>query len=97
MPVFRDVELTNDRINSEFTVCSVMSDSLQPLCAVAHQASLTRRFSRQEYWSGLPFPSPGDLPNPGIEPLSPALQAGSLPLSHQVYYKAYPLLNGTSS
>ena len=36
-------------------------------------------FSRQEYWSGLPFPSPGDLPNPGIEPRSPALQAYSLP------------------
>ena len=35
-------------------------------------------FSRQEYWSGLPFPSPGDLPNPGIEPGSPALQADSL-------------------
>ena len=37
------------------------------------------RFSRQGYWSGLPFPSPGDLPNPGIEPGSPALQADSLP------------------
>ena len=35
-------------------------------------------FSRQEYWSGLPFPSPGDLPNPGIEPKSPPLQADSL-------------------
>ena len=41
----------------------------------AHQALLSRRFSRQEYWSGLPFPSP----NPGIEPKSPALQADSLP------------------
>ena len=40
-------------------------------------------FSRQEYWSGLLFPSPGDLPNPGIEPGSPALQVDSLPLSHQ--------------
>ena len=40
-------------------------------------------FSRQEYWSGLPCPSPGDLPDPGIEPVSPALQADSLPLSHQ--------------
>ena len=37
-------------------------------------------FSRQEYWSGLPFPSPGDLPNPGIEPGSPPLQAHSLPI-----------------
>ena len=36
-------------------------------------------FSRQEYWSGLPFPSPGDLPNPGIEPRSPKLQVDSLP------------------
>jgi len=35
-------------------------------------------FSRQEYWSGLPFPSPGDLPDPGIEPKSPALQADAL-------------------
>ena len=45
---------------------------------VAHQATLSMRFSRQEYWSGLPFSSPGDLPDPGIEPRSPALQAGSL-------------------
>ena len=42
------------------------------------QAPLSMGFSRQEYWSGLPFPSPGDLSNPGIEPRSPALQAGSL-------------------
>jgi len=40
-------------------------------------------FSRQEYWSGLPFPSPGDLPNPGIKARSPALEANFLPLSHQ--------------
>ena len=39
---------------------------------VAHQAPPSMEFSRQEYWSGLPFPSPGDLPNPGIEPSSPA-------------------------
>ena len=45
---------------------------------VARQASLFMRFSRQEYWIGLPFPSPGDLPNPGIEPTSPALQADAL-------------------
>ena len=43
------------------------------------QASLPMEFSRQEYWSGLPFPSPGTLPDPGIEPGSPALQANSLP------------------
>ena len=46
---------------------------------VAHQAPLSMEFSRQEYWSGLPFPSPGYLPNPGIEPGSPALQANSVP------------------
>ena len=43
------------------------------------QAPLSMGFSRQEYWNGLPFPSPGDLPNPGIEPGPPALQANSLP------------------
>ena len=46
---------------------------------VAHQAPLSMGFSRGEYWSGLPFPSPGDLPDPGIEPGSPALQADALP------------------
>ena len=45
---------------------------------VAHQAPLSMDFSRQEYWSGLPFSSPGDLPDQGIEPRSPALQADSL-------------------
>ena len=45
----------------------------------AYQAPQSMEFSRQEYWSGLPFPSPGDLPNPGIEPGSPALQADALP------------------
>ena len=59
--------------------CSVMSNSLQP-----HRLQLTSLlcpwgFSRQGYWSGLPCPPPGDLPNPGIEPRSPALQANSLP------------------
>ena len=46
---------------------------------VAYQAPLSMGFSRQEYWSGVPFPSPEDLPNPGIEAGSPALQADSLP------------------
>ena len=45
---------------------------------VACQTPPSMGFSRQEYWSGLPFPSPGDLPDPGMEPGSPALQAGSL-------------------
>ena len=47
---------------------------------VAYQVPLSMGFSRQEYWSGLPFPSPGNLPNPGIEPESPALQVDSLPI-----------------
>ena len=46
---------------------------------VFYQALPSMGFSRQEYWSGLPFPSPGDLPNPGIEPGSPTLQADALP------------------
>ena len=45
--------------------------------SAAHQAPLPMGFSRQKYWSGLPFPSPGDLSDPGIEPGSPALQADS--------------------
>ena len=45
---------------------------------VAHQAPPAMGFSRQEYWSVLPFPSPGDLPHPGIEPRSPTLQADAL-------------------
>ena len=48
--------------------------------AAASQAPPSMGFSRQEYWSGLPFPSPGDLPDPGIEPGSPALQADSFSL-----------------
>ena len=61
-----------------------MSDSATPW-TVAHQAPLSVEFPRQEYWSGLLFPIPGDLPDPGIEPknsVSPALQAGFLPLCH---------------
>ena len=46
---------------------------------VAHQTSPSMEFFSQEYWSGLPFPSPGGLPNPGIEPRSPTLQADALP------------------
>ena len=51
------------------TLCDPMDSSL-------HQAPLSMGFSRQENWSGLPFPSPGNLPNPGIEPASPALADG---------------------
>ena len=56
----------------------VVSNSATPR-TVARQAPLSVGFSRQEYWSGLPVPSPEDLPDPGIEPRSPALQADSLP------------------
>ena len=52
---------------------------LATLWTIAHRAPLSMGFSRQEYWSGLPFPSPGDLPNPGMEPASlmfPALVVG---------------------
>ena len=55
-----------------------MSNSVT-LWTVAHQAPLSIGFSRREYWSGLPFPSPGDLLNPGIKPGSPALKADFLP------------------
>ena len=51
------------------------------LWTVAHQAPLSTGFSRQEYWSGLPCPPPGDLPDPGIKPASPTLQVDSLPLN----------------
>ena len=63
--------------------CSLVSDTFATPWTVAHQAPPSMGFPRQEYWSGLPFPSPGDLPNTGIEHLSPALAGGSLPLSHQ--------------
>ena len=61
---------------------SVVPNSATPLTA-AHQAPLSMRFSRQGYWSGMLLPSPGDLPNPGIEPRSPVLQADSLPTELQ--------------
>ena len=56
---------------------SVMSDSVTPR-TIAHQVPLSMDFSRQEYWRGLPCPLPGNLPNPGIKPESPALQVDSL-------------------
>ena len=68
------------------SVASVVSDSLQPHGGLAHQAPLSTGFSRQESWSGLPSPAPGDLTDSGIEHRSLkalASQADSLPLSHQ--------------
>ena len=65
---------------------SEVPQSCPTLCdpwTVAREAPLSRGLSRQEHWSGLPFSSPGDLPNPGIEPVSLALQADSLPAEPQ--------------
>ena len=54
-------------------VTSVVSDSFVTPWTIAHQAPLSMGFPGQDYWSGLPFASPADLPDPGIEPMSPAL------------------------
>ena len=59
--------------------CSVVSNTLWPPWTIAYQASPYMGFSRQDYWSALPFPSPWDLPNPGIELRYPTLQADALP------------------
>ena len=59
--------------------CSAVSDSLQSYGLWPARLLCPWGFSRQEYWSGLPFPSPGDLSNPGVKPVSPALQMDSLP------------------
>ena len=79
-----------------FTFSDLMTTAIGYLCmcaqscttlwnpwTVAHHAPLSMEFSRQEYWSGLPVPSQGDLPNPGIEPRSPTLQADSSPAKPQ--------------
>ena len=63
---------------NRFHICSRVGLFATPW-TVVHQVLLSMEFSRQEYWSGFPFPSPGDLPNLGIKPRSPALQADSLP------------------
>ena len=60
-----------------------MSNSFVTPWTTAGQAPLSMGSPEKEYWCGLPFPSPGDIPDPGIEPTSPALQLGSLPQSHQ--------------
>ena len=63
-------------------LCPTLCD---PMDCVAHQASLSMGFSRQEYWSGLQYPAPGDFPDPGLKPVAPAaptLQTGSLLISH---------------
>ena len=80
------------RVPGELSLMEVESTKFQPVCVshsirsdfvmprtTALQAPPSMGFSRQEYWSGLPFPSPGNLPDPGIESGSPALQADALP------------------
>ena len=74
----QDVERITTALNSAVLSGSVVSNS-ETLWTVACQAPLSMEFSRQEYWSGLPCPPPGDLPNPGTKPRCPALQADSLP------------------
>ena len=66
-------------IHSNSSLVTKLCQTLVTLWTVACQAPLSMEFSRQEYWSGLPFPSPGDLTDLGIKPRSPALQADSLP------------------
>ena len=68
---YKGKEYEKDYIYVCMHACSVMSDSATQW-TVACQAPLSRGFFRQEYWNGLPFPSPGDHPDPGIEPMSPA-------------------------
>ena len=86
LTIFTDGKLTSYHLLTIFTsshallvsyLCAVLSHSSRVRLfatpwTVPRQAPLSMGFPRQEYWSGLPFPSPGDLPNPGIEPRSPA-------------------------
>ena len=68
-----------------------MSNSFATPWIIAHQDPLPMGFSKQEYWSEFPFPTPGDLPDPGIKPVRPASQADSLPLSHHREDPVYKL------
>ena len=77
--------LTNDKRDKSTRDMCVCAQSLSRVqlfatsCTVAHQAPLSMEFSKQESWSGLPFPSPGDLPDPGIEPASLSLAGRFFP------------------
>ena len=81
--------------------CSIASNSFANPKTVAHRAPLSMGFLRQEYWSDLPFPFPGDLPNPGIEPMSPgsAALAGrfftTMPLEILVHQEALRIIRET--
>ena len=77
------------RTREGLDAAAAVAKSLTPVLATpwtaAYQAPPSMGFSRQEYWSGLLFPSPGDLPNPGIEPRSPALQADALTSESRIF------------
>ena len=68
-----------------FWACPTLGDPMD----CSPPGSSVHGFSRQEYWGGLPGPPPGDLPNPGIEPASPALLVDSLPFSHESVYSLF--------
>ena len=72
------------KVESEGEVAQSCPTLCDPLGCAASQAPPSMGFSRHEYWSGVPFPSPGDLPDPGMEPGSPALEADALPSEPQV-------------
>ena len=79
-------------LNESHRVCvshSAVSNSLWPLWTITHQTPLSMEFSRQEYWNGLPFPSPEDLPDPGTEPRFPALQVFTIWATREAQISAY--------
>ena len=89
------LSLKQSSVNIKYVVYSKVKVTVKSLSCVrlfatpwtvAHRASPSMGFSRQEYWSGVPFPSPGDLSDPGIEPRSPTLQADAL-TSEPILYK----------
>ena len=81
--IIKDTLLALWKKDSKSEVAQSCPTLWDPMDCSLYQAPPSMGFSRWEYWSGLPFPPPGDLPNPGIEPGSPALQADNYPLSHQ--------------
>ena len=95
--VIREIKGGEKYMHKKHAPTQIYISGLQPLShvrmsatpwTVAHQAPLSTGFSRQEYWSGLPFPTPGDQANPGIKSVASALKADSLPVSHlgSTYY-----------
>ena len=74
---------SNERLGLVAKLCPTLATPWTVALQGEEQVPLFTGFSRQKYWNGLPFPSPGNLPNPGIEPMSPALQADSLPTELQ--------------